>query len=84
MLVNTPLIRDYIKDETKTSDIKQALMEGREAGMRTFDQHLLDLWLAGDVTEEEAVAYATSPHEMLVWMSQKRQLKNEQQEQPRF
>jgi twitching motility protein PilT len=84
VLVNTPLIRDYIKDETKTSDIKQAIMEGREAGMRTFDQHLIDLWIAGDVTEEEAVAYATSPHEILVWMSQNRQLKQDQQEQPRF
>ncbi len=37
VLVNTPLIRDYIKDEEKTPLIKDALMEDNLRGMQTFD-----------------------------------------------
>lgn len=76
VLVNTPLVRDYIKDENKTVGIKQALMEGKEGGMRTFDQHLLELWLQDEIEEQEAINFATSPHELQVWMSQNRQSKN--------
>jgi twitching motility protein PilT len=47
VLVNTPLIRDYIKDETKTPLIKDALMQDNLRGMQTFDQHLVELYLAG-------------------------------------
>jgi twitching motility protein PilT len=75
VLVNTPLVRDYIKDENKTIGIKQALMDGKEGGMRTFDQHLLDLWLQDEINEHEALDYATSPHELQIWMSQNRQRK---------
>ncbi|HER20026.1 MAG TPA: PilT/PilU family type 4a pilus ATPase, partial [Chromatiales bacterium] len=35
VLVNTPLIRDYIKDADKTSLIKEALMEDNLRGMQT-------------------------------------------------
>lgn len=76
VLVNTPLVRDYIKDENKTVGIKQALMEGKEGGMRTFDQHLLELWLQDEIEEQEAINFATSPHELQVWMSQNRQRKS--------
>jgi twitching motility protein PilT len=76
VLVNTPLVRDYIKDENKTIGIKQALVEGKEGGMRTFDQHLLELWLQDEISEQEALEFATSSHELKIWMSQNRQHKN--------
>lgn len=70
-LINTPLIRDYIKDPEKTPLIKEALMEDNLRGMQTFDQHLVDLYLQGTITLEDAAAVATSPHELRVMVTQR-------------
>ncbi len=64
ILLNTPLIQDYIKDEDKTPLIKSALMEDNIRGMQTFDQHLVQLYQHGLIHMEEALAAATSPHEV--------------------
>jgi twitching motility protein PilT len=71
VLVNTPLIRDYIRDEEKTGLIKDALMEDTLRGMQTFDQHLVALYLAGTITLEDAVYTATSPHELQLMITQR-------------
>ncbi len=71
ILVNSPLIRDYIKDETKTPLIKDALFEDNLRGMQTFDQHLVELFLEGAVTLEDAVYAATSPHELRLMITQR-------------
>lgn len=71
VLINTPLIRDYIKDPDKTSLIKDALIEDNIRGMQTFDQHLVELYLAGTITLEDAAGMATSPHEVRVMVSQR-------------
>lgn len=71
VLVNTPLIRDYIKDEEKTPLIKEALMEDNLRGMQTFDQHLVELYLEGRVTLEDATFMATSPHELRLMITQR-------------
>jgi twitching motility protein PilT len=71
VLVNTPLIRDYIKDETKTALIKDALMQDNLRGMQTFDQHLVELYLSGAITLEDAVYAATSPHELRLMITQR-------------
>ncbi len=71
VLVNTPLIRDYIKDEEKTPLIKEALMEDNLRGMQTFDQHLVELYLEGRVTIEDATFMATSPHELRLMITQR-------------
>jgi twitching motility protein PilT len=63
VMINTPLIRELIKDENKTAEIKDALREGELAGMKTFDQHLVDLYFGGMISYEEGLAAATSPHE---------------------
>lgn len=68
-LVNTPLIRDYIKDETKTPLIKDAMMEDNIRGMKTFDQHLVELYRDGLITLEEATVAATSPHEFKLMLT---------------
>jgi twitching motility protein PilT len=71
VLVNTPLIRDYIKDEQKTNMIKDALMQGNLREMHTFDQHLVDLYLDGAITLEDALFTATSPHELRLMITQR-------------
>ena len=70
VLVATPLIREYIKDETKTPQIKEALMEDNTRGMHTFDQHLVDLYKEGVISLEDAQGFATSPHELKLLLTQ--------------
>ncbi|OLV17998.1 type IV pilus twitching motility protein PilT [Deinococcus marmoris] len=64
IMLNTPLIQDYIKDEDKTPLIKDALMEDDIRGMHTFDQHLAQLYRHNMISIDEAVAAATSAHEL--------------------
>lgn len=71
VLINTPLIRDYIKDEEKTPLIKEALMQDNLRGMQTFDQHLVELYLAGRISMDDATFAATSPHEFRLMVTQR-------------
>lgn len=64
ILLGTPTVRECIKDPERTEEIKQALMEGGVRGMRTFDQHLAELVMIGHMTQEDAMASATSAHEL--------------------
>jgi twitching motility protein PilT len=62
VMVVTPLIRDMIFDESRTSEIRDVIAEGRDQyGMQTFDQHLTELVVGGHVTFEVAHAAATRP-----------------------
>ncbi len=70
VLINTPLIRDYIKDETKTPLIKEALMQDNLRGMQTFDQNLVRLYLDKKITKDDAMAMATSSHEFQLMLTQ--------------
>jgi len=63
ILLATELIRDYIKDEDKTPQIRDAIAEDNLRGMQTFDQHLVRLYHQGLITREDAISAATSPHE---------------------
>jgi len=64
LMINTPLIKDYVKDEDKTPLIKDAMIEDNIRGMHTFDQHLVELYKNGFITLDEALDNATSPHEV--------------------
>jgi twitching motility protein PilT len=64
ILVNTPFIRDLIKDDEKTPQIKEAMMSDNLRGMQTFDQHLVQLYQKGLITMDAADTAATSPHEL--------------------
>ncbi|MBX8467342.1 MULTISPECIES: PilT/PilU family type 4a pilus ATPase [unclassified Deinococcus] len=68
ILLGTPTVRECIKDPERTEEIKQALQEGGSRGMHTFDQHLASLVASGLMTEEDAMASATSPHELKIMM----------------
>jgi twitching motility protein PilT len=63
IMINTPLIREYIKDENKTAEIKDAMREENDKGMTTFDQHLVTLYFGGMISYEEGLSSATSPDE---------------------
>ncbi|ULH16942.1 PilT/PilU family type 4a pilus ATPase [Deinococcus sp. KNUC1210] len=64
LLVNTALVQDYIRDEEKTTLIKDAMMEDNLRGMHTFDQHLVELYRHSLITMDEAMEAASSPHEL--------------------
>jgi twitching motility protein PilT len=64
VLISTPLIRDYILHEDKTSSIRDAIAAGTsQYGMQTFDQSLFYLYQAGLITLEEALRGTTNPDE---------------------
>jgi len=64
VLISTPLIRDYILNEDKTSQIRDAIAAGTsQYGMQTFDQWLFYLYQSGLVTLEEALRNSTNPDE---------------------
>lgn len=64
ILLNTPLIQDYIRDESKTLLIKDAMLEDNIRGMHTFDQNLASLYHNQLISMETAIDAATSPHEL--------------------
>ena len=64
VLISTPLIRDYILHEEKTSQIRDAIAAGTsQYGMQTFDQSLFYLYQSELITLEEALRGSTNPDE---------------------
>lgn len=64
VLISTPLIRDYILHEEKTSSIRDAIAAGTsQYGMQTFDQSLFYLYQSGLISLEEALRGSTNPDE---------------------
>jgi len=59
ILINTPRIADLIS-KWDIAGIKEAMAAGKTYGMHTFDQHLLNLWMDGTITEDEAMRHADS------------------------
>jgi twitching motility protein PilT len=64
VLISTPLIRDYILNEDKTSQIRDAIAAGTsQYGMQTFDQSLFYLYQSGMIELEEALNNSSNPDE---------------------
>jgi len=64
VLMSTPLIRDYILHEDKTSAIRDAISAGTsQYGMQTFDQSLFYLYQSGLINLDEALRGSTNPDE---------------------
>ena len=59
VLVNTPHIADLIRDG-RVDEVNEAMQASSEDGMKTFDDALLDLYRAGTISFEEALANADS------------------------
>lgn len=70
VLINTKLVSEYVRDPARTSRIRDVMAEGGpQYGMQTFDQSLLGLYNHGLVTQEVALAAATSPNDLRLQMS---------------
>jgi twitching motility protein PilU len=63
VLVPTPRIADLIK-EGHVEAIRGAMTQARLDGCQTFDEHVYELYVAGHVTEEVAVAGADSANDV--------------------
>jgi twitching motility protein PilU len=63
ILINSPLISDLIF-KGEVAEIKDVMKRSRELGMQTFDQHLFDLYEAGQISYEDALRYADSMNEV--------------------
>jgi twitching motility protein PilU len=63
ILLNTPLISEMIAKNDQVG-IKPIMAKSKELGMQTFDQALYDLFHAGKITFEEAMANADSANEL--------------------
>ncbi len=63
VLLNTPLIADMIR-KGDVHLIKEHMSKSTEQGMQTFDQELFRLFKAGDISEQDALAYADSSNDL--------------------
>jgi twitching motility protein PilU len=59
ILIGTPLVQDYIRDG-EIHKIKEVMKESTNLGMRTFDQSLVELYHAGEISYEDALRHADS------------------------
>jgi len=67
ILINTPRIADLI-DKWEIGEIKESMADGKNYGMQTFDQHLLEIWKRGLISEEEALRHADSVNDLRLKM----------------
>ena len=63
IMINTPLVSDMIR-KGDVHSLKEQISKSREQGMQTFDQALYDLYRAGSITYEDALAYADSTNDL--------------------
>ncbi|MBI3944624.1 MAG: PilT/PilU family type 4a pilus ATPase [Armatimonadetes bacterium] len=64
IMIATPAIGHLIR-EKKTHSIFSAIQTGTQLGMRTLDMSLLELWVRGLITRDEALRVAVVPEEVI-------------------
>src|SRR6185312_14622686 len=69
VMLNSGRIYDRVLDPDIEPSMHDVIAESRYDGMQTFDQSLLDLVAEGLVTQEDARAVATSPHDFSLAMA---------------
>ncbi len=70
VMIGTGTIRECLLDAKKTGQITNTIAEGvSQYGMQTFDQSLMRLLREGLITEEEALRFASNPHEFSLQIS---------------
>jgi twitching motility protein PilU len=63
IMLNQGLIKDLIR-KGEIKEIKPVMAENAERGMQTFDQALYNLWKAGEIDQDIALAEADSPGDL--------------------
>ena len=65
LMLATPMLKDLIVDGARLGELREHIAAGHDQwGMQTFDQHLVDLNLTGQITADVAIAAATVPEEV--------------------
>ena len=60
IMLGTPTVRKFIR-ENKIGKLQEAIQDGRDEGMQTFNQHLVRLVRDSVVSEEEAILNSSNP-----------------------
>ena len=63
ILINSPLASDLIR-KGEVHLLKELMANSNEMGMQTFDQHLYEMYSAGEITYEDAIAHADSANDL--------------------
>lgn len=63
ILVSTPTIREYLLDEVKTLLIPEAISDGGQYHMHSFDQNIMTLYKEGIIDLQTALDSSTNPDE---------------------
>ncbi len=63
ILINNARVRDLILDPARTADIRRVLDESTDMGMQSFDKSLIELFLAGHISEKEALSQCSNPRD---------------------
>lgn len=63
VLLNTPLAADLIR-KGAVHELKSLMKRSTEQGMQTFDQALYELYSAGEITYQDALAHADSANDL--------------------
>jgi twitching motility protein PilU len=63
IMLNTPRIQALIR-RGELETIRQAIEEGTNEGLQTFDQHLLQLYQKKKITQDAALEFADSPNNL--------------------
>jgi twitching motility protein PilT len=66
VLTMTGRVHDLIIDPDRTAKLTDVIQEGAYYGMQTFDQALYKALQDGDVSMEDALRYATRPHDLKI------------------
>ncbi|MCS4504352.1 Twitching mobility protein [wastewater metagenome] len=63
ILLNTPYVSDLL-ERGEIDELKEAMKQGLEDGMQTFDESLYRLYEAGQITRESALEHADSRNDL--------------------
>ncbi len=63
ILLDTPRIKDLIL-KGEIGLLKETMAASYQEGMQTFDQHIHDLYVAGNIDYDNALAHADSPNDL--------------------
>jgi twitching motility protein PilU len=63
ILLDSPRVKDLIL-KGEVGLLKETMAAAYNEGMQTFDQHIFDLFMAGRIDYNNAIAYADSPNDL--------------------
>jgi twitching motility protein PilU len=63
ILIDSPRVKDLIM-KRKIDILKEAMVQGNQEGMQTFDQAIFNAFKAGQISYENAIAYADSANDL--------------------